>query len=464
MAEGSSSGFPLSVREKRIIVNIYDYLSGQHELHKVHKKLSLRKRTAVLSGFGETTVGRVIGEYRKSGIEGLLPPQHVGRHPVKVPTEMKECLSKVVRDLARSGSPSSVKVIKCKMEEVLGCELSDYSVYSYLTKLGYKWGRGERIHTLHESNSVQLLRSRYLRKRLQNINAHGMPKLPEAFYDESYCSEGHVWSRTWLEPDDPSFVCSTTRGGTIAVIGLGVVFCQAGGDKLSANWARGFPVIWNPSPTGKPRGRRKHGVETPTADFVGNMNSQLFEKAWTMGCKQLYEDYGACIIHMDNAQYHKETLRPIISQTARKANLAEWLRSEGIMFSPDAKRVELINLVKQAKQQMALKVDVIAQQNGGHQVLFTPPYHSELNPIEYVWATAKQYVAKNPATSVSDLKEKFQEGLTGIVDEHTWLNSWHRSYRNCISYWEQLDDEEEGGQIIEGVEEDVYEEEPIIEE
>ena len=31
----------------------------------------------------------------------------------------------------------------------------------------------------------------------------------------------------------------------------------------------------------------------------------------------------------------------------------------------------------------------------GHSIIFLPPYHPELNPIELCWATVKNYIAKN---------------------------------------------------------------------
>ena len=46
----------------------------------------------------------------------------------------------------------------------------------------------------------------------------------------------------------------------------------------------------------------------------------------------------------------------------------------------------------------------------GHNVLRLPPYHPELNPIENIWATAKNWVAKHNTTfnlnDVADLARK----------------------------------------------------------
>ncbi len=49
-------------------------------------------------------------------------------------------------------------------------------------------------------------------------------------------------------------------------------------------------------------------------------------------------------------------------------------------------------------------VDVIAKKYG-HQVLRTPPYHPELQPIEKCWGIIKNEVARNSNFTMENLKD-----------------------------------------------------------
>jgi transposase len=56
---------------------------------------------------------------------------------------------------------------------------------------------------------------------------------------------------------------------------------------------------------------------------------------------------------------------------------------------------ELYNIVKNYKPRFKqFKTDDVFMEHG-FDVLRLPPYHPDLNPIELVWASMKQHVAKN---------------------------------------------------------------------
>ncbi len=46
----------------------------------------------------------------------------------------------------------------------------------------------------------------------------------------------------------------------------------------------------------------------------------------------------------------------------------------------------------------------------GHGVLFTPPYHSNLQPIELVWANSKGEVGRqyDTNTTIQDVEQRLQ--------------------------------------------------------
>ena len=58
----------------------------------------------------------------------------------------------------------------------------------------------------------------------------------------------------------------------------------------------------------------------------------------------------------------------------------------------------------------------------GHEIVFLPPYHPQLNPIERAWALTKNYVALNNLNaSFSNLKGLIFYGFNKITP-----NIWER--------------------------------------
>lgn len=66
-------------------------------------------------------------------------------------------------------------------------------------------------------------------------------------------------------------------------------------------------------------------------------------------------------------------------------------------------KVALLRLVNQIRPAKTYAVVEIAH-GMGHRVLFTPPYHPELQPIEIVWGALKNSLTKNRSwNSMSEL-------------------------------------------------------------
>lgn len=101
------------------------------------------------------------------------------------------------------------------------------------------------------------------------------------------------------------------------------------------------------------------------------------------------------LIVMDNAAYHR-TLPLDTPSPARmkKAECIEYLERVGVPLSSDMAVLELKARVR-AHIRANIEPEVIrtaAEQ--GHRVLFTPPYHSDLQPIELLWARVKGNVGR----------------------------------------------------------------------
>lgn len=107
------------------------------------------------------------------------------------------------------------------------------------------------------------------------------------------------------------------------------------------------------------------------------------------------------VIILDNASYHKSKFGCSKSVGAmRKCEVLHKLQEYKVtvnvkITSSEAKTVqrEFINRLKLAN-------------DAGHEVLFTPPHYSDLQPIELLWAHIKRGVGRqySSATTLSDVK------------------------------------------------------------
>jgi hypothetical protein len=105
-----------------------------------------------------------------------------------------------------------------------------------------------------------------------------------------------------------------------------------------------------------------------------------------------------------------------------------------IYYEQSYVKAQLIQLVRALRY---VPVDIANEY--GHEVLYTPPYHPELQPIELIWGIIKIRIARDPAVSISDLDAKVDEGLRAISSEN-----WTKAYRHVQKfedrYSQSLDD------------------------
>jgi len=130
-------------------------------------------------------------------------------------------------------------------------------------------------------------------------------------------------------------------------------------------------------------------------DYLAMFDAEYFEAWMKKLCSEILTDYGPCMIIMDNTAYHKcyprDTPKPHLT---KKADLATYLQQQGEVVNGDETRAELETRVRNwIKEHVPFEVQRIAAQYG-HKVVFTPPYHSDLQPIELLWAHVKRAVGR----------------------------------------------------------------------
>lgn len=135
---------------------------------------------------------------------------------------------------------------------------------------------------------------------------------------------------------------------------------------------------------------------------LGNMNYKLF-KIYFQNCVLPNLPPNSIVI-IDNAKYHRcypaGTLIP--TSACNKSQLIEFLKSRNQEASMDEKKKKLLKRAKVFKDDIKTEIQMITEA-AGHQLLYLPPYHPEVNPIELAWSYVKRNVAEAASYNIDTI-------------------------------------------------------------
>jgi len=118
---------------------------------------------------------------------------------------------------------------------------------------------------------------------------------------------------------------------------------------------------------------------------------------------------------MDNAPYHN-----ILSEhspptpSCSKKRIRDWLEQNKIYCRDDCLKPELIEIFKKIAPEPTYAIDEIAK-SYGHEVIRTPPYHPELQPIETCWGVVKNHIARNCDFTMKNLIKQLDVGFEKVT-------------------------------------------------
>ncbi|OQR85267.1 hypothetical protein ACHHYP_20592 [Achlya hypogyna] len=148
---------------------------------------------------------------------------------------------------------------------------------------------------------------------------------------------------------------------------------------------------WTPLGFAMNRVERATEAKKSDQDYHGNFDAEQFERWFFDLCKSAVFQIGASIIHLDGARYHKR----------------------------------LLELARHNREPPQYACVAIAR-SWGHRVLFTPPYHPELQPIEIIWAVGKNTIARALAMTMAELSAKISSAFQDHVSKITWLGAFSK--------------------------------------
>lgn len=276
------------------------------------------------------------------------------------------------------------------------------SLRAVLKNLGFKYAKcGSKRKSLCERFDIVAWRAKYLRtiKALRNEIEN---KKQLVFVDETYVHTSHSVNKCWQSDSQPGVSKDISLGERYIVVHAG-----------SENGFISSALLVYKSKDKK-------------ADYHDDMNKDNFKKWFAE--KLLPNLSGPSVIIMDNARYHCNQINKAPNQNNRKHEIQEWLLSNNISFPPYFTKSELLLLVKQHKPQPEYEIDAIAKENG-HEILRTPPYHCDLNPIELIWSLTKRKIAMKNV----NIEKKHLPGLIEQEFSSITADDWKKECDHIVN-------------------------------
>jgi len=326
------------------------------------------------------------------------------------------------------------------MKDALGIDVSDRTVRRWCRALGFRFYKVKNQHFAKEKEHIVKYRTKYCKLKQGNRrgstgNDRERPVRPEIYLDETYCHVNHRSASTWAEPNGKYALPS--KGSKFIIVGAGAVFVR--NRKLRAEWVPGSLRMWDPAV--KPK-KQTDDLPPFLEDYHGNMNAANFERWFQLMCESASNVYGPSNIYMDSCSSHKRLAEAFPTAAWKKAELQDWLKSKDVVFDPRCTKPTLLSICKDQQQERQFVTCKIAEEFG-HKVYWTPPYHPELQPIETIWAVAKNKIAQSIHANKKELEEALHQALTVTVSEHTWLGARRRVLAQEDEYSKALDDDDD---------------------
>ena len=385
----SCRGKPLPPETKKLVVLVKKYF----DRNKFKPIEPSTKRTADALGLGEATVKRIMADYNRDSRLLDSPSKTRGRPAHAVHASNQESVRAYIRSANKKGECITLANIKDLLQEISpDTHYHSTTLSRTLNRWGFEFGKGTRTQHLKEKGHVIAARQRYLRRKRGNRSSQGGIETirPEVYVDESYVNKNYSNDCIWYYGEDGPWVQKPPGKGERLIIINAI--SQSG-------WIPGSKLVF--------KSTRK------TGDYHGQMNWELFRKWFT---EMLIPNIPQkALIIMDNASYHN-TLSADSPPTpiSSKKKIIQWLEHNKIYCRDDCLKPELVEILKKIAPEPIYEIDEIAK-TYGHDVLRTPPYHPELQPIETCWGVVKNHVGRNCDFTMKNLIEQLDFGFSKVT-------------------------------------------------
>lgn len=402
-------GKPVRKQAAHIVLNVYKYFKEGDG--KCDSPLA---RTVASTGVPRSTVKRIINldintygtpTKKKKDEKKTVHEFH------KVDGFMLDIIRRTVYEFYKNQTaPTIDKIYTAVREKTKNTQYKfpyeKTTLLKILKSMNFKFKKQNRRTPAMEAERIQIWRADYLNK-IKHYRHLGYQDL---YLDETWYDTHDGVFRRWTDETeycDGQF--STGKGERVVILHIG--------------GRNGFVP-------GAMFVTHKSMLDAP-ADYHGSMNAKLFEE-WFEDTVRLLEE--PSVIVMDNAKYHSRFLNPIPSS---REEIMKFIGEHKISL-PSPTPTTLLQLRRAIRPTYdnikVHAVDAIATRYG-HIVLRLPPYHSCLNPIEFVWSELKRKVSSENALGKKHVKE-VRALIQNVIEDINSKNHWP----NYIKHVEKTED------------------------
>lgn len=262
------------------------------------------------------------------------------------------------------------------------------TLWKIIRQIGFRFKKcGSKRKLLMERHDIVAWRYRYLNIITQYRN-EGRPIV---FLDETYIHASYSVKKCWQREDEQGVLTSDSVGARWIIV-------HAGGEM-------GFI----------PNGLLIFKSQSKSGDYHDDMNKTNFMK-WLQD-KLVPNLPPNSLIVMDNAPYHTVKLNKAPTINSTKAAMQEWITNKGLSYLPTMVKAQLYEIIKEHKEAPIYEADQMLESHG-HKVARLPPYHCELNAIEFMWSLVKRRVAsKNVGQEAGNIVKLTEEAFQSITAE-----------------------------------------------
>ncbi|XP_025191797.1 uncharacterized protein LOC112592046 [Melanaphis sacchari] len=363
----------ISFDERLKIINMY-----KTNLEK-DPNVSIRNMRRIISksmGIGDSTVYRIINEYKKKNTVTSPKRKRVRENIFHLYDDFsRNSVRRHIHSIwFRREIPTIDKIHRLVSNDDSLPTISRTNLFKLIKDLDFRYCKRSRNSALTEKNEIVLWRRRYLRT-IQEYREQGR----QIYYlDETWVNTGEC----------PNKVDSTLQSHCDAFPeGL-----STGAPNSSDGKCKRLIVLHIGSEDGFVSGGLLYFESKKNSyDYHDEMNGKTFYE-WMENILPRLRDN--CVIVMDNVPYHSVKKEKAPTSSTRKADIISWLQNKGEVVDNTMVIPELLDIVKRVKPLYnKYVIDELAEASN-KTILRLPPYHCELNPIELAWSSVKNHGIK----------------------------------------------------------------------
>lgn len=399
-------GKSLTIAEKEMVVHIKHYFDKEKKKSSRKDKFSSKSSTILTSlatNLSEISVKRIMAEFNNG--ERLSPPAPKGSSPYAVDDNVKTICQDIIRSHNIQREHLSLRLLMGVLNDKYKIEVARETLRECLYRWNILHGSVHRHTALRERDYVVNARRDYLiKKRSLDNSGKTLVYLDETFINKNYSGSDSSW---YCEDWQANPLLNKSFGPYInKPSGKGERFIIL--NAITKNgWIDGGKLVFK--------------AKTNSGDYHGSMDENNFTKWFMTQLLPNIPDNSTII--MDNASYHNTYMDdgvPLL--TSKKIILQKWLSDHSIEFSDDFLRTQLIDLINKHRPERIYKFDDMLKNDPMYsgrniEILRTPQYHPELQPIEKCWAVIKQYMAQHCDFTLKGLRDNLEIAWTKVTSK-----------------------------------------------